>query len=318
MNSGKVSNSILKRSVLKLIKKVNKDILQGPAIGVDCAQIAGKDGCNIVTAVSSADYAVFRVCNNIAVAGGRCTAITCSVIMPRDFEEAQLKSIMKNVQEQCDILQVGIAGGNTMVSDAVVKPVVNINGIGMVENGKYCSMKNVKPNQDIIVTKWIGIEGANMLADLKQEDILKRYRMDLISAARGNIDDMSIQREAEIAASVGISAMSDVSEGGIFASLWNMSEAGNVGFEVDFKKISVKQEIIEVCEIFDVSPYAMMSSGCLLMTSERGCDIVKILNNNGIEAVIIGKTTAGNDKIIKNDDEIRYLDPPQRDEIYKI
>ena len=60
------------------------------------------------------------------------------------------------------------------------------------------------------------------------------------------------------------------------------------------------------------------SSGCLLMTYENGYDIVKILNENGISATIIGRTTDTNDKIIYNNSEKRYLETPKRDEIYTV
>lgn len=42
MNPGKVSNSILKRSVLKQIKK-REEYAAKPAIGVDCAYISRKE-----------------------------------------------------------------------------------------------------------------------------------------------------------------------------------------------------------------------------------------------------------------------------------
>ena len=43
--------------------------------------------------------------------------------------------------------------------------------------------------------------------------------------------------------------MHDVAEGGIFAALWDMAQAGNVGLDIDFRSIPVKQEIIELCEM---------------------------------------------------------------------
>ena len=42
------------------------------------------------------------------------------------------------------------------------------------------------------------------------------------------------------------------------------------------------------------------------------------LEGSGIPAVRIGELTEDHDKILKNDDEIRYLDLPQTDELLKI
>ena len=46
-------------------------------------------------------------------------------------------------------------------------------------------------------------------------------------------------------------------------------------------------------------------------------DIIKILSDAGIKASVIGRTTADHNKILRNDDEVRYLDTPNRDEVYR-
>ena len=77
MNPGKVSNSILKRSVLKQIKK-REEYAAKPAIGVDCAYISlqKKDKPAVVSAAAAAtgDIAaknpVQRAANNIYAGGG--------------------------------------------------------------------------------------------------------------------------------------------------------------------------------------------------------------------------------------------------------
>jgi len=213
---------------------------------------------------------------------------------------------------------VQIIGGHTEASDAVTRPVVSITGVGYAEKNISISSKNVKPNQDIIMTKWIGIEGTRIISELKREEILKIYTSEFLDRAIGDISEMSVVKESKIAMENGITAMHDVSEGGIFAALWDMAEAGKVGLEIDFRKIKVKQEIIEICELFDKNPYEIDSSGCLLMTYENGYDIVKTLKENGISATIIGRTTDTNDKIIYNNGEKRFLDTPKQDEIYHI
>ena len=318
MNTGKISNSILKRSVLKLIKHGRKEVVSGPGIGMDCGIIEGKENNNIALATSDNMYGVYRVVNNLSASGAESVAVMSNIIIPNDFEEKNLKLVVYGIQEQCSDLNVQIIGGHTEVSDAVTRPVVSITGVGYVEKNISISSKNVKPNQDVIMTKWIGIEGTRLIAELKREEILKIYSADFLNQAIGKTSEMSVVEEAKIAMQNGITAMHDVSEGGIFGALWDMAEAGKVGLEIDFKKINVKQEIIEICELFDKNPYEITSSGCLLMTYDNGYDIVKALKENGISATIIGRTTDTNDKIIYNEGEKRYLETPKRDEIYTI
>ena len=52
MNPGKISNSILNRSVLKLIKSKNKRV-QKPAIGIDCGVIDLENNDKCILCISS-------------------------------------------------------------------------------------------------------------------------------------------------------------------------------------------------------------------------------------------------------------------------
>ncbi len=59
--------------------------------------------------------------------------------------------------------------------------------------------------------------------------------------------------------------MHDVTEGGIFGALWEMAESSGIGLEIDLKKIPLKQETVEICELFDINPYGLIASGAMLM-----------------------------------------------------
>ncbi len=124
--------------------------------------------------------------------------------------------------------------------------------------------------------------------------------------------------EAAVAVKSGVSAMHDVTEGGIFGALWEMAEASGVGLEIDLKKIPIRQETVEVCEFFGVNPYLLISSGCMLMAAKDGNYLARELEKAGIQATIIGKATTGNDRVLLNEDERRFLEPPKTDELYKV
>ena len=115
----------------------------------------------------------------------------------------------------------------------------------------------------------------------------------------------------------GVCAMHDASEGGIFGALWELAEGAGVGLTIDLKKLPLRQETVEVCEQCNVNPYELLSGGCLIMTTEDGSGLVAALESEQIPAVIVGKITTGNDRVILNEDEVRYMEKAQQDEIYK-
>ena len=56
----------------------------------------------------------------------------------------------------------------------------------------------------------------------------------------------------------------------------------------------------------------MRSDGALLFVTENGHTLVEALFKQGIEAEVIGMITDDNDKVIINEDEKRFLEPPRR------
>ena len=55
----------------------------------------------------------------------------------------------------------------------------------------------------------------------------------------------------------------------------------------------------------------------MLMAAEDGNGLVMELEKAGIPAVVIGKATGSNDRVLLNEDERRFLEPPKTDELYK-
>ena len=113
-------------------------------------------------------------------------------------------------------------------------------------------------------------------------------------------------------------AMHEASGGGIFAALWELAEGAGVGLTIDLRKLPVRQETIEICECCGVNPYELLSGGCLVMTTEDGTGLAAALERERIPAAVVGKVTDENRRIFVNEEEIRYMDRPGTDELFRI
>ena len=149
-------------------------------------------------------------------------------------------------------------------------------------------------------------------------ELKSRYSRPFLDRAAKYIDYLSIRSEAAVAAKSGAAAMHDLSEGGIFGALWELGQCSGVGLEIDLKKIPIRQETVEICEFFDLNPYKLLSGGSLLLVAEDGNAVVQAIEKSGGKAVIIGRTTAGNDRVILNGEERRFLETTQTDELWKL
>ncbi len=326
MKIGKVSESILKRSVFSQIKTKRKEVLVGAGVGEDCAALKLENGEIFVistdpitgTAKDVGKLAVHITANDIASSGAEPIGIMLSLLLPEWVTEREMKEIMGQVEDACHVLNIQIMGGHTEVTKAVNQPVMTVTGVGKIDQGSLLSTRGAKPGQDIILSKWIGLEGTSIIAKEKEKELLNRFPKHMIERAKEFDQYLSIIPEAKIGVEMKVSSMHDVTEGGIFGALWEMAEASEVGLEIDLKEIPVKQETIEICEYFLLNPYCLISSGSLLMAGDNGYEVVRELKKAGIHGAVIGKAVKGRDRVVINDNERRYLEPPKSDELYKV
>ncbi|MFR8164972.1 MAG: AIR synthase [Enterocloster sp.] len=102
------------------------------------------------------------------------------------------------------------------------------------------------------------------------------------------------------------------------AALWNISGAYEQGISFSLLKIPVSQEIIEVCELFDLNPYRLRSGHCMLMVSDHGWDLAERLREMGAEAAVIGKVERGIARKMTGLGSTGFLERPQPDEVLKL
>lgn len=326
MKIGKVPENVLKRSVMKQLHYKRDEVVLGPGIGEDCAALTlAEDEIFVMstdpitgTAKDIGKLAIQITANDLASAGAEPIGVLLTILLPDGTREIALKRIMEQMELACREAKMQILGGHTEVTAVVNQPVVNVAGVAKAKKGKLISTAGARSGMDIVVTKWIGLEGTTIFAKEKEKELKEHFPASFVDTAKAFDQYLSVVPEAAVAVKSGVAAMHDVTEGGLFGALWEMAEASGVGLEIDLKKIPIRQETVEICEYFDVNPYGLISSGMMLMASEDGNALVHALAEANIPATVIGKATEGNDRVIVRDEERRFLEPPKTDELYKV
>ena len=107
-----------------------------------------------------------------------------------------------------------------------------------------------------------------------------------------------------------------IKEGGIFGAIWKAldeMEDGCVikpaGCRIHLDRIPIRQEITEICELYDENPYEIASPGAFIVLWDED-----LLKNAKLPDWIrpAGSILRSRDRLIINDDMIRYLTPPDR------
>ena len=315
MKIGKVSETVLKRSIFKQIHTKRDEVLLGAGVGEDCAAVKLSPGEIFVistdpitgTVKDVGMLAIQITANDLASSGAEPVGVMLTVLLPEEIEEEDIREMMRQVEEACAHFHIQVMGGHTEVTRAVTQPVISVTGVGKVREDRLVSTAGAKPGQDILVTKWIGIEGTSIIAKEKEKELLERFSQAFVDTAKGFDQYLSVLPDSRIAVEHGVSAMHDVTEGGIYGALWEVAEASGIGLEIDLKAIPIRQETIEICEYFELNPYYLISSGCMLMAADQGHDLVRKLEAAGIPAAVIGKATDGKARRIWNGGEESYL-----------
>ena len=325
MKIGKLPEPVLVRSVIKQVKHRRKEILTGPAVGVDCAALETSPGEVLVmssdpitgTVKDIGSHCIHITANDLAASGAEPVGVMLTVLLPEDVEEPEIRKMVQEAENVCQELNMEIFGGHTEVTDVVKQPLISVTGVGKVQKEKILSPDRIHPGQDIVISKWIGLEATAILAREREERLLTRFSPDFIRTAGDFIRYLSVVPDARAAIEAGVTAMHDITEGGVFGALWEIAEAGGVGLECDLRAIPLRQETVEICEFFGVNPYQIMSSGSMLIVADDGHAVVEKLEQAGIHGTVVGKTTGEKARILRNNGEIRYLDRPQADELYR-
>lgn len=175
----------------------------------------------------------------------------------------------------------------------------------------------LKPGQDLVVAGVIGKAGVKAALSEKKSDILNRFPAYFVERMENAVSE-KLNLTSEKLSALGATEWEYIEEGGVLTALWNISGAYEQGISFDLRKIPVSQELLEVCELFDLNPYRLMSGECVLMAADNGGDVVSALKEQEITAAVIGKVERGIARKMLGFGTTGYLERPQRDEIYKI
>ena len=330
MKAGKLPQAVLERSVLRYVKKENKNE-QPPAVGFDAGvflveevRMAAMTQTVSGEGVRTGELALLRAVNSLAAAGAVPEQVTFAITLPVSMEESVLKKLMERIQKRCKELSVTVAAGHTAVSKSVLEPVVSVTALGKItslsdgEKSVNREQQSSVAGAKIIMTKWCGLCGTALLAEHYKEALCTRYTRSFIEKAEPFFEKISVLKEAELAKEADVLFMHAAAEGGIFGALWELAEQIGCGMDIDIRKIPIKQETVEICEYFDCNPYQLRAEGSLLLVSRQAEQLCLVLQKAGIPAAVIGEVKEGNDRRLLNEDEVRFLEPNRVEEYERI
>ena len=328
LKAGKLDSDLLKKIVFDKITFRRPEVLTRPGIGEDCAVVDfGSYDCvmstdPITAAISDIGrLSVHISCNDIASNGIEPLGIMLAVMLPVGTTEEDIEEMMRQAGEVSARLGVEIIGGHTEITPAVNTPVIVSTAIGRAPKSGSQQADQLVPGDYIMITKSAGLEGSGIIACDFEEELKKVLTDEEIAEAKSLLDHVSVVTEGVAAGKVGTHGMHDVTEGGVLGAVWELCQIAGTGAEVWVDEIPVKEVTKKICSHFDIDYLRLISSGCMviMVPPEKKEDMEKTMAEVGVELSCIGVITEADKGIImKQGTEVKPVDPPASDELYKV
>lgn len=272
-----------------------------------------------------AAFGLLTEINEAAARGARAGAVEVQIRIPAEMDKSRIHSIrnhIKKAEERLEaegfLLEQLSVTGEKCAAIRVPETVITVAAEDVRKKQLTEELLTARAGWDIVYAGWAGLEGMLRIIGEKEAELRTRFTPAFISQMKAYDHEVCGLPKIAAADAMGVSVIRQVSRGGILASLWDLAKETEMGLWVDLKKIAVRQETIEVCEHFRLNPYQLASGGSFLMLTENGEAVADALKHRQIEAAVIGQLTDSNDKVIRNGEDVRYIDRPAPDELMKI
>ena len=280
---GKLDNKHLP-GLLRGMVLPDRTVLTGPGVGEDTAAVdIGKDSVLVLTSDpitfapdSIGRYAVLVNANDIATAGARPRWLLVTALFPPGTTLAALRADLGELGKFCRKEGITVIGGHTEITPAVTRPILAGTLAGTVRRSALLKKSSVRRGDLILLTKALAAEGNSLIARRFPERLRRGGMTEReITACRKDIRLLSILPEARIAASLpGVSALHDVTEGGLAAALRELSAAAGRRIRVEMEKIPVSPRTVKVCRLLGLDPLCLIASGSLLICCRKSAAVI--------------------------------------------
>lgn len=326
MKIGKVPQDVLHEKVLGTIQYLRPEVLLHPNIGEDCSAIQLESDEVMVLSTDPITGATANIgsiavtinANDLASSGAEPIGILVTLLLPPETEVEDIHSMMQELSEASRKMKMEILGGHTEVTDAVNRPIISVTAVGKAKRSELVMTKGSQPGDDLIMTKWAGVEGTAIIAEDCKGQLEKVLTEEDFLRAKDLLNCLSVVPEGKVAREYDVHAMHDVTEGGILGAAWEMATCAGVGLTIDEEAIPILGVTKKICNHYEIDPLKLISSGSMLIAVKDGEELVDQLDSICIKASIIGKVTSETSIKLRRKGQLFPIDEPEADELYKV
>ena len=336
---GKVPHKVIERIVFPNLGAQRPDVLVRPGHGLDNAVIdIGNNKVLIVTTdiiwvvqefgLEDAAWASWQITgSDNATCGHPPEYIVAVFTVPIGSKEEDLEVICKVFGDEAKKYGAEVVAGHTGQFYTCQYPTIGtLTMMTTCSKDDYVTPQMAQPGDVLLLTKGAPLSPAVSMARMFPNTFKKELGADMFDEAWKMFRQSSSMEDALTAYSVGcrengVTAMHDVTEGGIFTGFVEIAGASNTGMLVNLNDVFIPPVSKAVCDRFEIDPYRAASLGSLLLTvkSTKVDAVINALKAKSIDAFVIGEVKSkDHGVVVQSNGKHQSLENPSPESLWPV
>lgn len=230
--------------------------------------------------------------------------------LPSHFPQKDFQIYWDYIHQFCTDLGVAITGGHTGFVEGQNSTIAGgATLITIAKQEQLLTSKFAQAGDVILVTKTSAISSAAILAMSFPESVKNKAGIENYQKACASFYDISVLEDALTAVKVenSITAMHDVTEGGVLGAICEMAMASGNGARIDNDKLPIQEPQSEVCKVFSLDPRYCIGAGAMIIACKKDAvpGVLAQFNESNIPCTSVGVLTEQNQgiKLVDNSKE---------------
>lgn len=320
---GKINHSQFEDFLKQRCGKVRDEVRVGPDFGVDVSVVdlhGGKamamtsDPLSLIPSLGleeSAWLSVHLMANDMATTGFAPMFGQFVLNLPANLSTNDFEIYWNYIHQFCKDIGVSITGGHTGFIEGQNSTIAGGGTfITIALKEEILVSKYAKPGDSILVTKTSALSSAAILAMSFPETVKNKIGKELYYSASASFYETSSLKDALTAVQIensGVTAMHDVTEGGVLGAIYELVIASGNGAEIFNEKLPIGEVQSAICNLFSLDPRYCIGAGSMIITckKEKVSEITSRLELNNIPCTKVGTITEKSKgiKLIENEKE---------------
>ncbi|MDO5654741.1 MAG: AIR synthase family protein [Flavobacteriaceae bacterium] len=306
--TGKFEKGFFSDFIANYCGKNRSEVKTKPSFGVDVSVVNLSDELDMAMASDplslipqlglkeSAWLSVQLTANDIATTGFAPQFGQFVLNLPAGFPAKDFKDYWRYIHAFCEEMGMAITGGHTGFVEGQNSTIAGgATFITVAPKNQLLTSEMAQIGDRILVTKSCGISSSAILAMSFPETVKNKAGIENYQKAVDSFYEISVLKDALTAIQHRkyITAMHDVTEGGVLGAVYEMAYASEKGVLIDEDKLPVSEAMSAVCKIFSLDPKRSIGAGSLIICcrAEGVEKVIHSLKQQQIDCTEVGEIT---------------------------